>query len=313
VVVPARNEAAHIGGCVRAVRAQEGAEALLAEVVVADHGSDDDTAARAEAAGARVAPCNGRTIASVRNGGAALTTGEVLAFLDADCLPAPGWLRAAEGAFADPGVVAAGSYPEAYPDGATWVQTTWSRLCRRTDPRPRPADWLPSANLLIRKDAFDAVGGFDEALETCEDSDIGYRLGRRGTVLYVPDCRVLHLREPRTLMEFFRKEVWHSRHNYTGALRHGIRWGELPSLAAPALFLIGVLLMGAAPWLGAGALPAGAVLVAGIPTAYTVRALPKADGAGTLLRFWGIYCVYFAARAWSIVAALAALPGRRKT
>ena len=81
VVMPAKNEAAAIGGVVKAIRAQlEGVE-----VVVVNDGSTDDTAAVAAAAGARVVthPYSKGNGAAIKTGARA-ATGEVIVFMDAD-------------------------------------------------------------------------------------------------------------------------------------------------------------------------------------------------------------------------------------
>lgn len=101
VVIPARNEEALIGEVVEAILASVarasgvGRDALWLpdtafEVVVADDGSEDRTAAIvarfAADAGVRLVPCVGRTCAAARNAGAAASTGRVLCFVDADTI-----------------------------------------------------------------------------------------------------------------------------------------------------------------------------------------------------------------------------------
>jgi hypothetical protein len=91
VVVPARDEEARIPPLLAALRAMEPAPL---EVLVVDDGSTDATAALATAAGARVVAAEpppgwtGKAWACQR--GAAEARGEVLVFLDADTVPAPG-------------------------------------------------------------------------------------------------------------------------------------------------------------------------------------------------------------------------------
>ena len=60
--------------------------------------------------------------------------------------------------------------------------------------RPREVPWAVGAFLLVRRDAFDRIGGFDEQLWMyAEDLDLGWRLREAGfRTLYVPEARVLH-------------------------------------------------------------------------------------------------------------------------
>ena len=96
LVVPAFDEARPLPRLLASVeRARErhpgGSEAV--EVIVADNASTDATASIARAAGCRVARVEKRRIGAVRNGGAALAQGRVLAFADADLVLHPDTIR----------------------------------------------------------------------------------------------------------------------------------------------------------------------------------------------------------------------------
>src|SRR5690606_5957874 len=94
VVIPAFNEQDCLAATLRALQAQD-YPAGRVEVIVVDNGSTDRTREIAAALGARVLVRPGVTIAALRNAGAAEARGEILAFLDADCVPAPDWARQA--------------------------------------------------------------------------------------------------------------------------------------------------------------------------------------------------------------------------
>jgi N-acetylglucosaminyl-diphospho-decaprenol L-rhamnosyltransferase len=61
-------------------------------------------------------------------------------------------------------------------------------------PVEREAGWLSGSCLLVRREAFDSVGGFDEGyFMYFEDVDLGERLGRAGWLnVYAPDAEVVH-------------------------------------------------------------------------------------------------------------------------
>jgi len=100
VIIPALNEAAHIGATLQSVCADR-----PHEIILVDGGSTDDTRASAEAAGATVIQSKpGR--ARQMNVGAARATGNVLLFLHADTLLPNDWTRIGQESLGQPGVVA---------------------------------------------------------------------------------------------------------------------------------------------------------------------------------------------------------------
>jgi GT2 family glycosyltransferase len=81
------------------------------------------------------------------------------------------------------------------------------RLCLEGhwDPdRPRHVPWVFAAFVLIRREAFDAVGGFDRDMWLyADDVDLAWRLSRAGwKVWYEPAARVLHRGGAATLDKF---------------------------------------------------------------------------------------------------------------
>jgi N-acetylglucosaminyl-diphospho-decaprenol L-rhamnosyltransferase len=80
-----------------------------------------------------------------------------------------------------------------------WPGNPWTRAYQRrqesADATERDAGWLSGACLLLRREAFDAVGGFDPGyFMFFEDVDLGERLGRAGwRSVYVPTARVMHI------------------------------------------------------------------------------------------------------------------------
>jgi N-acetylglucosaminyl-diphospho-decaprenol L-rhamnosyltransferase len=81
--------------------------------------------------------------------------------------------------------------------GPLWPANPWSAAYRQSSaaPRERAAEWLSGSCLLLRRVAFETVGGFDPRyFMYFEDVDLGDRLGRAGWLnVYVPTAEVTHL------------------------------------------------------------------------------------------------------------------------
>ena len=162
VIIPARNEARFIPRVIQAVLAQRPAGIDL-EVIVVDDESTDGTAEAARAAGASVVAGAGGNPAAARNRGAAAATGDPLIFLDADCIPAEGWLSAILAAHEAGATVVGGALdlPPGLPASARCdYYCGWYLIHSR-----RPAGEVPHhppPNLSVRRGPFLRTAGFTE-------------------------------------------------------------------------------------------------------------------------------------------------------
>ena len=180
VVIPTLNAAATLPDTLAALCSA----AMLGEVIVADGGSSDETAARAVAAGARVV-VGPRGRGGQLAAGAAAASGNWLLFLHADCRLEPGWERAVDAFLRAPAAEArAGYFDLALDDPAPAAR----RLERLVTWRCRFLA-LPYGDqgLLIARRLYDAVGGF-APLPLMEDVDLVRRLGRRRLVRIGARC-----------------------------------------------------------------------------------------------------------------------------
>ena len=148
-------------------------------------------------------PTNGGP-AAARNTGLRAVDTPLVAFLDADCLPRPGWLGPLLEQFGDPEVAVAAPRitsiePLGVPDHPLLsryerLHASLDRGTQRGRVRARTRiPYVPSAALVCRVDVLDAVGGFDEAMPVGEDVDLVWRLDEAGhTVRYEPSATVGH-------------------------------------------------------------------------------------------------------------------------
>ena len=80
--------------------------------------------------------------------------------------------------------------------GFVWKNNPWTKSYHQQylEPSERPVGWLSGSCLLVRRKAFDVIGGFDERyFMYMEDVDLGDRFGRAGWLnVYVPGAEILH-------------------------------------------------------------------------------------------------------------------------
>jgi GT2 family glycosyltransferase len=177
--------------CLRALRA---CTPPPAQVVVVDQGAQP-----AAAEGVEVVRMTERGVSRGRNLGARAADHELLAFTDDDCVPAPNWIGALLRGFEDGVDGVAGRVLPLPGEGVAVSSRTSTERRDFGGPRQTPWDIGTGGNLALRRGAFEAVGGFDEALgpgtpaRSAEDVDLLYRLANAGfTLRYEPDAVVYH-------------------------------------------------------------------------------------------------------------------------
>ena len=245
-IIPTFNSELYLPRCLSAIRKQQCEGADFFEIIVVDNGSTDATVRIAREYGAKIYSAPGETVAALRNLGALKSTGSLLAYVDSDCVISEGWLEYALRHFTDPETGAAGA-TTCIEDNSGWVPRYWLTQ-RRKETGIKNVSWLPTENLVIRKSVFEAAGGFNEHLITCEDVDLCYRIARNFKILSDPAMHSVHLGEARTLSQFYKKEKWRGKGNLQGLFAHGIIPDEIPSLLLPLYYLVSFLLLFFSAW-----------------------------------------------------------------
>jgi len=177
VVIPAWNADATLPRTLEAVAAQGLGDPY--EVVCVDNGSTDGTAAILGDAPepVRVVRREHGLAGEARNDGVAAARGEILAFTDADCFPEPDWLAAGLEAMERADLVQGRVRPDPGARMGPFDRSLWVGA----------DDGLyQTANLFLRRSAFDAIGGFEEMHDDArgrafgEDVLLAWRARRAG-------------------------------------------------------------------------------------------------------------------------------------
>jgi len=252
VVIPVRDRQAELARCLAGLSGKAPAQMpdRMPRVIVVDDCSADPAAIARVAAGseARVLrrPVNGGPGAA-RNTGLAAADTPLVAFLDSDCVPGPGWLDALLPHFTDPAVGAVA--PRIAPDepGRTWLaryegaSSTLDMGARASIVRPGSrVPYVPGAALVVRRAA--AGTGFTEAMRVGEDVDFVWRLAASGwRVRYEPAAVMRHQHRVRLRGWFARRKDYGTsaallEQRHPGAVRplYISAWTALAWLAAAA-------------------------------------------------------------------------------
>ncbi len=189
-VIPAHNEEAQIGQCLRTVRASADAAGEPHEVIVVDDSSTDRTDEIARSFGAAIVPVNLRKISAVRNAGARAAHGDVLIFVDADTLLPAATLKAALAALRQ-GAVGGGARLEMDQEAPLWGRTLAGFIAGTM----RQFNLACGCFTFARRDAFEAVGGYDEQYYASEEIHLSFALQKHGRFVILPQSVITSSRK----------------------------------------------------------------------------------------------------------------------
>ena len=166
------------------------------EVIVVNDGSTDATESIVKEYAVRLISTENLGLSNARNLGWQAATGSIVAYLDDDAYPDPDWLSYMAISFAS-GTHAGIGGPNIDPAGDGFIAD-----CVANSPggpvhvllTDEVAEHIPGCNMAFRRDALEAVGGFDTLFRVAgDDVDICWKMQARGWTLgYSPAAMVWH-------------------------------------------------------------------------------------------------------------------------
>jgi cellulose synthase/poly-beta-1,6-N-acetylglucosamine synthase-like glycosyltransferase len=219
IIIPALNEQENIPACLSALNELDFPDEQY-EILLIDNGSTDQTIEIARTFDVRIVEQPEVNISALRNLGAAHAKGNILAFIDADCIASKDWLKHATPYFHDQTIGVVGSRYQLPPD-SNWIEKAWHIHTAKSRTLTGDVKWLPGGNLIVSRQCFFQVGGFNEGLVTSEDIDFCATVRAKNfRVFSNPKIAVIHKGHPKTLPVFYRKEIWYGREMYALFLRN---------------------------------------------------------------------------------------------
>ena len=243
------------------------------------------------------------TISTLRNVGAAKSTGEFLAFLDADVSLSSNWLKTMLLTITKQNncvLVSAAQTNSTNAPALEKIRTALSNAVLDCN-----VSFLPGRNLFLSRETFEKVDGFPEHLITCEDYYFTDQVNQLGNLYYTSAATYVHLGEDKKYKEMYKKEIWRGQSNLQSIRGRDIPLREIPSFILPIALPILLLVCLIATITGNPVFALIALLCFVLPFAlYTLRLYKLAQKDVSFWRVLQFYTVYFPARAIGTVGGL---------
>lgn len=215
VILPAHNEEEYIGACLNSLENQTFPKEDF-EIIVVDNMSTDRTADIARRYPVTLLSKPTGLVGSVRNHGFRNSSGEIIAFIDADCIAPENWIEKGVSLLSANNNYVFGGFC-LLQDNPSFIERYWLL------PSTSPQKDLLGAAIFIRREDFEEVGLFDEKLTSGEDSKLSRDLRKKGhTVALSSEISVAHLGNPTSFRNFVKRQIWHSE-NYLPSIKDSLK------------------------------------------------------------------------------------------
>lgn len=183
------------------------------EIIVVDNGSNDKSATLARRCGALVVASSAETVSGVRNDGVKVAQGNLLVFIDADVQLDRSWCSVLFNRLknAPDSKIVTGSHC-VVPETIKEPFFTWYKSIENDDRNTH----LGSGHMIMPRNLFDEIGGFDNKLKSGEDYELCQRARKSGALVQSDSNLVArHLGYPDTVWRFVARECWHGASDFS--------------------------------------------------------------------------------------------------
>lgn len=227
IVIPAFNAQKTIGACLEALAHQTVPKEVY-EIIVVDDGSTDRTAAIVRQYAVKLLRQSNQGPAAARNYGVQEAKGDLIFFIDADCVATANWIEEMSRPFQHAEVVGIkGVYRTRQRElAARFVQIEYEHKYERMGKRLY-IDFIDTYSAGFRRDVFLRYDGFDTSFPTAsvEDQEFSFRLAKDGhKMVFQPRAVVYHTHQP-TFKGYLRRKFFVAYWKVRVLIRHPRRLG----------------------------------------------------------------------------------------